>query len=161
MQNNVIPISSRIFTALVGIFLSKIDVIQVFSTLKTYTTTKNGYLVGVFMVLSIKTTLKYLLNSRFIIIYRFQPNSHSKMAAPPANTHTNPPTKSSKPYSPKSSLLAFWLVTSITSCVSSPLICASFSATYFILRLSFLLPRLGSGAIYGLSVSRTILSIGI
>ena len=98
------------------------------------------------MVLSIKTTLKYLLNSRFIIIYRFQPNSHSKMAAPPANTHTNPPTKSSKPYSPKSSLLAFWLVTSITSCVSSPLICASFSATYFILRLSFLLPRLGSGA---------------
>ena len=34
------------------------------------------------MVLSIKTTLKDLLNSRFIIIYRFQPNSHSKMAGP-------------------------------------------------------------------------------
>ena len=122
-------------------------------TLKTYTTTKNGYLVGVFMTLTIKTTLKDLLNSRFIIIYRFSPSLHKKRAVLPA--------KSSKPYSAKSSLLAFWLVTSITSCVSSPLICASFSATYFILRLSFLLPRLGSGAIYGLSVSRTILSIGI
>ena len=32
--------------------------------------------------MSIKTTLKDLLNSRFIIIYRFQPNSHSKMAGP-------------------------------------------------------------------------------
>ena len=105
------------------------------------------------MTLTIKTTLKDLLNSRFIIIYRFSPSLHKKRAVLPA--------KSSKPYSPKSSLLAFWLVTSITSCVSSPLICASFSATYFILRLSFLLPRLGSGAIYGLSVSRTILSIGI
>lgn len=149
----MIPISSRIFAALVGIFLSKIDVIQVFSTLKTYTTTKNDYLVGVFMALSIKTTLKDLLNSRFIIIYRFSPSFHKKRAVLPA--------KSSKPYSLKSSLLAFWLVISITSCVSSPLICASFSATYLILRLSFLLPRLGSGAIYGLSVSRTILSIGI
>ena len=105
------------------------------------------------MTLTIKTTLKDLLNSSFIIIYRFSPSLHKKRAVLPA--------KSSKPYSPKSSLLAFWLVTSITSCVSSPLICASFSATYFILRLSFLLPRLGSGAIYGLSVSRTILSIGI
>lgn len=105
------------------------------------------------MTLTIKTTLKDLLNSRFIIIYRFSPSLHNKRAVLPA--------KSSKPYSPKSSLLAFWLVTSITSCASSPLICASFSATYFILRLSFLLPRLGSGAIYGLSVSRTILSIGI
>ena len=89
------------------------------------------------MTLTIKTTLKDLLNSRFIIIYRFSPSLHKKRAVLPA--------KSSKPYSPKSSLLAFWLVTSITSCVSSPLICASFSATYFILRLSFLLPRLGSG----------------
>ena len=105
------------------------------------------------MTLTIKTTLKDLLNSRFIIIYRFSPSLHKKRAVLPA--------KSSKPYSPKSSLLAFWLVTSITSCVSSPLICASFSATYFILRLSFLLPRVGSGAIYGLSVSRTILSICI
>lgn len=67
----MIPISSRIFTALVGVFLSKIDVIQVISRLKTYITTKNGYLVGVFMTLSIKTTLKDLLNSHFIIIYRF------------------------------------------------------------------------------------------
>ena len=30
------------------------------------------------MALSIKTTLKDLLNSRFIIIYRFQPNLHKR-----------------------------------------------------------------------------------
>lgn len=36
----MIPIGSRIFAAFVGIFLSKIDVIQVISIQKTYVTTK-------------------------------------------------------------------------------------------------------------------------
>ena len=59
------------------------------------------------MTLTIKTTLKDLLNSRFIIIYRFSPSLHKKRAVLPA--------KSSKPYSPKSSLLALGYLIAIVN----------------------------------------------
>ena len=38
------------------------------------------------MTLTIKTTLKDLLNSRFIIIYRFSPSLHKKRAVLPDGT---------------------------------------------------------------------------